>query len=599
LRIKSVLVLILATGVFHFGTAVLLAQQPVQTVVVTGTFEPLTLEEIDRSIRVLPARSQSLVLNSLVDLLRLDPSIDLQERAPDGVQTDVSIRGATFGQTLVLLNGQRLNDAQSGHHNMDIPVPLDAVSRVEVLRGSGSTMYGSDAVGGVINVITDPPPGFEFRVRTAVGNQGINQQRTSASFGDRKYSEQLSFSRDFSSGFRPDRDYRNLQFASTTRIATSLGNSSVTAAYMDHPFGADQFYGNFNSWEDTKTWFAGIEQQFGPQTTASFSFRRHSDLFVLYRDQPDIFTNHHADESYQGALRRRQELSSSITLFYGAETLQESIVSDNLGYHSRNREAGYADLDLRALKRFSFSVSAREEVYGASQTALSPTVSGAMWISRKLKFRGSGSRAFRIPSYTDLYYHDPGNVGNPDLKPEQAWTYEAGLDWISSAKVRGDVTVFQRRLRDGIDYYRLSATDIWRAVNIQNLRFNGVEAGLHLTPSRGQTIDFRYTWLEGKQDTIPLGATKYTFNYPTNSGLMAWQINPKGNFVLRTRVGVLDRRARDVYALWDLYAAITRGKVHPYLQFSNLANTSYQEILGVPMPSRTVIAGLDVLLRKR
>ena len=97
--------------------------------VVTGTFEPLSLDEIARAIRVLPARENGLVLNTLVDLLRLDPSLDLQARAPDGVQTDLSIRGSTFGQTLVLLNGQRLNDVQSGHHNMDIPVPLDSVSR--------------------------------------------------------------------------------------------------------------------------------------------------------------------------------------------------------------------------------------------------------------------------------------------------------------------------------------------------------------------------------------------------------------------------------------------------------------------------------------
>src|SRR5450432_1702670 len=428
-----------------------MAQQPVQTVVVTGTFEPLTLEEIDRSIRVLPARSQALVLNSLADLLRLDPSIDLQERSPDGVQTDVSIRGASFGQTLVLLNGQRLNDAQSGHHNMDIPVPLEAVTRVEVLRGSGSTMYGSDAVGGVINVITEPPPGYEFRVRTAVGNQGINQQRSSAAFGNRKISEQISFARDFSSGFLPDRDYRNLQFASTTRLVTSLGTSSITAAYMDHPFGADQFYGNFNSWEDTKTWFAGVQQQIGAQTTASFSFRRHSDLFVLYRDRPEVFTNHHSDESYQAALRRRQEISANATAFYGLETLHESIVSDNLGDHSRSRGAAYAAMDFRALKRFSLSVSAREEIYRNFSGTLSPTVSGAMWFSQRLKLRASASRAFRVPSYTDLYYHDPGNVGNPDLKPESARTYEAGADWVPSARLRGGLTLFERRETDGID----------------------------------------------------------------------------------------------------------------------------------------------------
>src|SRR6185295_15003930 len=155
------------------------AAQAVQTetVIVTGTFEPLSLEEIDRAIRVLPAREHGLVLNTLVDLLRLDSSLDLQERAPDGIQADLSIRGANFGQTLVLMNGMRMNNVQSGHHNMDIPVPLESVARVEVLRGSGSSMYGSDAGGGVINVIVEPPEGFDVRLRAAGGSFGTNQQR--------------------------------------------------------------------------------------------------------------------------------------------------------------------------------------------------------------------------------------------------------------------------------------------------------------------------------------------------------------------------------------------------------------------------------------
>ena len=103
---------------------------------------------------MLPVRDRNQVFNSLADVLRQDPSIDLEARAPDGVQNDVSIRGSSYAQTLVLLNGMRLDDAQSGHHNMDIPVPLDAITRVEVLEGSGSTMYGSDAVGGAINYPT-------------------------------------------------------------------------------------------------------------------------------------------------------------------------------------------------------------------------------------------------------------------------------------------------------------------------------------------------------------------------------------------------------------------------------------------------------------
>jgi iron complex outermembrane receptor protein len=569
-----------------------------QTVVVTGTYEPLSLEETDRSLTVLPARTAGPTLNTLVDLLQLDPSLDLQERAPGGVQSDLSIRGGTFGQTLVLLNGLRLNDVQSGHHDMDIPVPLDAVTRIEVLRGSGSTMYGSDAVGGVINVITAPPETPELRLRTSLGNYGINQQRASLAGSMGAVSEQVSFSRDFSSGFMPDRDYRNLQLFSGTQVRTALGTADVTLAYMDNPFGADQFYGNYPSWEDTKTWWAGWNQPLGRKTTASLAYRRHSDLFVLFRDQPQVYTNHHADESYQAAVRRTESLTATTNFYYGAEALHESIVSTNLGVHSRNRAGAYAALDLRALRRFSLSLAVREEVYRNFSAVFNPTIAGGVWVNSRLKLRASASRAFRVPSYTDLYYSDPGNLGNPNLRPERAWTYEGGMEFAPAAWVRGDIAVFGRQVRDGIDYYRTSLTGPWQALNIDNLRFDGVESSLRLALSRSQTLDLRYSWLLGVQSTIPGIYTKYTFNYPSDSGVVAWQGTLKRHWLLRSRAGVLNRRGRDPYGLWNIDAAYVGGRWHPFLQISNLTGTSYQEILGINMPGRTVIGGVEMLFAR-
>jgi iron complex outermembrane receptor protein len=574
-------------------------QGPHDTIVVTGTYEPLTLEEIDRAIRVLPVRSQSVVLNSLADILRLDPSLDLTARAPNGIQGDLSIRGSSFGQTLILLNGMRLNDPQSGHHNLDIPVPLESVERVEVMRGSGSALYGSDAVAGVVNIITSPPEVTEFRLRTAVGSDGINQQRASIGIAGRKLSELLSFSRDFSTGFRPDRDYRNLDFASTTKLISSLGTGTLNLAYMDHPFGADQFYGNFNSWEDTKTWFAGLQQAIGLDTTVSFAFRRHSDLFVLYRDRPQIFTNHHSDEGWQAAIRRRHEVGATTTLFYGVEGLHESVISTNLGDHARSRAAAYGAVDVRAWKRFSLNLAAREELYRKWSGAFTPSISAGVWLSPVLKVRASVSRAFRVPGYTELYYHDPANVGSPDLRPERAWSYESGFEWVPSQRMRGELTFFTRRERDGIDFYRPTLTSIYRALNIQNLNFRGVEASLHYLLSATNTFDFRYTGMHGQQDTVPLGFTKYTFNYPKNSGVFGWQMTPRSNFLLRTRVGALERPGRDPYVLCELYAAMPHGKVHPFLQVTNVSNTSYEEVRGVPMPGRTIVGGVELVLRKR
>lgn len=577
---------------------VCLAQAPPpqdETVVVTGADAPTSLDEMDRSVTVLLARQEELLLKSLVDLLELDPSIDLQERAPDGVQTDLSIRGSNFGQTLVLLNGERLNDPQSGHHDMDIPVPMAAVSSVEVLHGSGSTLYGSDAVAGAVNIITTPPEDAEVRLRTGFGNFGSNQQSISAAASLGAISEQLAASRDFSDGFMPDRDYRNLQFSSSTHLNTRLGPGDVTLAYMDHPFGANDFYGPYNSWEDTKTWLAAWRQALGKKTTASFAYRRHSDLYVLLRDDPQVYTNHHADESYQGALRRRESVSSDITVNYGAEGLHESIVSNNLGIHARSRAAAYASIDLRALRRFSLSVAAREEFYRSFSGEFCPTITGGYWLSSKWKLRASASRSFRVPSYTDLYYSDPDNQGNPNLRPERAWTYETGAVWNPLHRVRVDLGVFERRERDDIDYYRPNPDAIWMALNIDNLNFSGVESTVHWMLSPAQTIDLSYTGLRATEDTIPLGATKYTFQYPKQTGIASWQASlPKG-FLFRVRLGVRDRLGVGPYALLDAYAASSHGRVRPFLQMTNITGTSYQEVQGVQMPGMTVMGGVEIM----
>lgn len=583
------------------SSTLVLAQQPDprrETVVVTGSFEPVSIEELDRAVRILPVKDWQLLSNSVADFLRLDPSLDLRQRSPNGLQSDLSIRGGTFGQTLVLIDGQRVSDPQSGHHNLDLPLPLETIDRIEVLRGAGSTQYGSDAVGGVVNVITRAPESAEFRLRTAVGNFGVNQQRGTAAWSTRwaRLSQRIAFSRDFSSGFIPNRDYRNLSFAATTHLVSPLGSSDVTLAYNDRPFGAEQFYGNFNSWENTKTWYAALRQGLGEKTEASLSFRRHSDLFVLYRDRPEVFANHHSAESWFATMRRRESIGTNTRLSYGVEGFRDAIVSNNLGAHSRARGAAYGSLDMRALRRFSLSIGAREEVYGSLLSQFSPSVSGGVWLNERFKLRGGVSPAFRLPSYTDLYYHDPANIGSPDLRPERAWSYEGGVDWNAGGRLRGEVVVFHRRETDGIDYVRRSPTDIWRATNFQKLRFTGVEAGVSAKLARAHQLDFNYTGLRGARAALEGVASKYVFNYPVHSGIASWNaVFPKG-ILARTRIGVLERLARDPYGVWDLYIARRGRRLQPFLQFTNLTDTSYQEIQGVVMQGRAVVGGIEIAI---
>jgi iron complex outermembrane receptor protein len=586
-----------------FGALTAAAQEPEQqtppepqryVVVVTGAYSPAPLDEIDRTVRVFNVNQDRALASSISDYLRLDSSVDLRRRAPDDIQGDLSIRGGGFGQALVLLNGMRLNDPQSGHHNLDLPVSLAAIDEIQILHGSGSTQYGSDAVTGVVNLLAKPGAP-ELRLRTAAGNFGVNQQSGALAFRARSLSQEFVFSRDFSSGFRADRDYRNLSLASISHATSRAGATDIMLALSDRPFGADQFYGNYNSWERTKGWFAAVRQELGPHTEADFAFRRHTDLFVLYRDRPQVFTNRHAVESWEGDLRRSDGLPRGARFNYGIETYADNIASNNLGYHSRMRGAGYLAVDLQPFHRLSLSAGIRDEVWGSFNHELSPTVSAGLWLSSKWKLRAAAGRAFRLPSYTDLYYHDPANIGSPNLLPETAWNYEAGVDWRPSARIRAGLTVFQRRERNVIDYVRYSPADIFRATNFQRLTFTGVESSVEWAIVRGQLLRFEYTGLGGRRDAIAGAISKYVFNYPIHNGVAAWQGAIGPELVARVRVGALERFARDPYAIWDAAVARSRGRVRPFVQFTNITDTSYEEIAGVLMPGRAVLGGVELL----
>lgn len=134
-----------------------------------------------------------------------------------------------------------------------------------------------------------------------------------------KWSETIAADRDFSPGFPPDRDYRSTQLSSETRFKTALGNSDLLLAASDRPFGADRFYGNFNSWERTKDWLILWQQVVGTETTIDFGYRRHSDEFVLLHNWPSVYENNHVTESWQAELRRHQRLGDNSTLSYGLE----------------------------------------------------------------------------------------------------------------------------------------------------------------------------------------------------------------------------------------------------------------------------------------
>jgi outer membrane cobalamin receptor len=571
---------------------------PSETMVVLGSAVPTPLAESPASVLILPMEGRTLTMETPLDLLRDDSSIFLEQRGAGGAQSDLTLRGGGFAQTLVLLNGFRVNDSQTAHHNLDLPIPLEAMDSIQVLHGAGSTLHGADALSGVVDFLTAAPSASSLRLRSGAGSFGGNEESLLAELARKQASLRLTASRNSSTGFMADRDYRNEDASLESWMGSRLGISDLTFAASDRAFGANQFYGPYNSWERTKGWFASARQELGRRTVAGFGYRRHTDEFVLLRNDPSVYENNHIDGSWQASLRHSVPFAASSVLLFGLESDGDSIHSNNLGLHARNRGAGYIDLDLRpAAKRWNLSAGLREELFsGGLQSALSPHLAGSLRLANGLKLKAGGGYGFRLPTYTDLYYSDPTTLGNSKLKPESAWSGEGGVDWAASSRLLLSVTGFLSRQHDTIDYLRANATEPWQAANLSGLHFRGVETSMTWIPSKTQSVRIGWTGLQGAQDALHGLQSEYVFNYPVENVHASWTSALGRAVTLNNTVQIAQRYRQTAYPVWNASLAHDTGKLRPYLRLANISNTGYQEIQGVAMPGRSISGGFALQL---
>jgi iron complex outermembrane receptor protein len=590
---------------------------PTETMVVIGSPVPVPLAESSASVVVLPVEGKTLSLESPQELLRQDSSVYLEERGAGGGQADLILRGGTFEQALVLLNGFRINDSQTAHHNLDLPIPLDAMDSIEVLHGAGSTLHGADALSGVADLLTAAPSAYSLRLRAGDGSFGENEESMLVELARKQWSSRLTAERNFSTGFMTDRDYRNEDASSESWVSSRLGISDFLFAASDRSFGANQFYGLYNSWERTKGWFASGRQELGSRTVAAFGYRRHADEFILLRDNPSVYENNHIDGSWQASVRHTLSVATSSVLLFGLEADGDSIRSNNLGLHARNRGAGYIDLDLRPAKsRWKLSAGLREELFsGGLQSTLAPHLGGSLRLTDQLKLRASGGYGYRLPTYTDLYYSDPATIGNADLKPESAWSGEAGADWSPSIRLTISAAGFYNRQHDTIDYVRAAVlpnsllpawctVNAWCAVNLSGLHFAGVEASATWLPAKGQTVQFAWTHLVGAQPPLNDLQSEYALNYPVENIHAIWIVALGHTLTVTNSVAIAKPYQQPGNPPWNStpypvwYAALTHdfGKIRPYLRLANLSNTGYHEINGVAMQGRSISGGVSLWL---
>jgi len=615
--------------------------------VVLGSATPVPLAESPRPVVVLPVKPMELTAESPQDILRQDSSVFLEERGAGGGQADISLQGGSFEQTLVLLNGFRINDAQTAHHDLDLPVPMEAMNQIQVLEGAGSTLHGVDALSGVVDFLTAAPERDSLWLRVGEGSFQANEESLMGNAVRKHWSGRLTADRNFSTGFmadpgyanpsyipgctpqqqyrdcQDDRDYRNQDASAESWYGSRLGVTDILLAGSDRSFGANQFYGDYNSWERTKGLFGGIRQELGPRTVAAFAFRRHTDDYVLWRNDPAGYENNHMDGSWQATLRYTQPVVTTSALLMGLEADGDSINSFNfsnlnpsnavmrtaaLGIHARNRGAGYVDLDLRpASARWSYSVGAREEIFsGGAMAVFSPQMAGSLRVASRLKLRASGGYGFRIPTYTDLYYSDPTTIGDPNLKPESAWSGNAGADWAPSNKLTLSAGGFYSQQHDTIDYVKTPtlpnpdvpascvSVNLWCAANLSGLHYVGAESTLTWIPTSRQKVRISWTALHGAQSALHGLQSEYVFNEPVENIQATWTAMMPHAITLTNFVQMAQRYQQTPYPVWNATLAHDTGWLRPYLRLTNLSNTGYQEISGVTMPPRAIMGGFVV-----
>jgi outer membrane cobalamin receptor len=571
------------------------AQRFEETLVVTGSAEPVRLLELGRALdMVTRERIAQLPARTLSDALRLASGLDVSARGDGGVQTDFSLRGAAFGQTLVLVDGVRLNDAQAGHHNGDIPVPLDEVERIEVLAGPGSSLYGADAFGGVVQVITrDGGPRLVGRV--AGGSFGYGEAALTGRANGERASTALSLAAQRSDGFEADRDYRILE----ARARVTLGrNTRLAFSHLDKDFGALGFYGNTYdgpapSRERTQQSLASLDRSFsvGEQLTGSLlAFgRAHADHFVFDRRDPELSDNRHQSRALGFGLRLHRALGASARVSAGAETGADWVRSSSLGDRGYGRASLFTEAEGR-LGPVLLRPGLRFDAYGRFGSALSPSLAASAALRPGLRWRASAGRAFRVPTFTELYYHDPNHQASPDLGPESAWGADTGLDLDLGRDTDARVTAFGRWESNVIDWVRPSATELWHTENVRELRSAGLETSLRrkLGPVETQA---RYAWLQSRAPALAL-QSKYALDFSRHAFGLDLRATLPGR--LLTAPTVEYRRKADGRAWWLLDLRLTRaiGRFELYADGNNLTDARYQEVPGVDMPGRSFSLGV-------
>jgi vitamin B12 transporter len=571
---------------------------------------------IDQSlIRTLPVKSVN-------ELLSYVSGVDVRQRGPWGTQTDIGIDGGTFDQTLVLINGIKISDPQTGHNMMNIPVPLTAIDHIEVLRGPAARVYGVNALNGAINIVTKIPErtgvtanvytGSSFNKDTSnnklYGGYGVE---LSASLAGENTQHMLSVSRQQASGYRYNTAFNNDKIFYQNDIhLTDAASLQMMGGFIYNDFGANAFYsapGDKESTETVQTGLVGIgaKLKINPYWTLKprISYRYNHDDYIFIKQKPEVYHNRHETHVIDAELNNT--FNTDIGDFgLGLELRNDRINSNSLGKWSRDNYGFYGEYSFNKVERLLVNIGAYANYNSDFGWKILPGIDAGYRIYKGLRIFANAGVGQRLPTYTDLYYKGPSNVGNPLLKPEYSYNIEGGLKY-NDRQLNATISYFNRRTEGFIDWVKDTITAPWQPVNYHKINTQGITFSIDYRwrskeeSKAGVAIitGASYTYLDVKtKDFVSEeGETKLS-NYALQNLRNQFCANVNFEFFQKLNLTFAGRYQQRVsykdYTVFDAKVSYTLRKFSIYVDVNNLTNVQYIEAGAVPMPGRWVSLGL-------
>ncbi len=568
-------------------------ERKIEAVTIQGKFLNLPVKKVNENLTVISrAQIENAPAKSVEEVLAQYTGFDIRRRGSNGVQADISLRGSSFEQVLILVNGIRMSDSQTGHNSMSLPFDLASVERIEVIKGPSARSFGQNAYAGVINIITKPSEEESVVISGSGGDFGSYSLGLGANFGSKEASNFIQLNTSASEGYRYNTDYKISNIYYQNETALQNGKLKFQAGIQEKKFGANGFYASpsaTDQYEETQASIVsvGLNQNFSSfKLNSSIYWRRGQDMYEYIRNKPEIYRNMHIGNNI-GFETNGTYHSGLGTTGLGVELRKEFLASNNLGRRERFITQFFMEHHFSFLQnKLNISPGISWANYAAEGNFFYPGVDVGFDLTENHKFYGNIAKVNRIPTFTDLYYVSKTETGNPNLKPEHALAAELGYRYQKNNFV-GKISAFRRDSDNSIDWVKQNASDIWTAENIGKILTKGVEIEVsqHFD-SIVKSYSVGYTFLESKSSQPENLMSRYVMENLKHQFVAKMENRFFRNFTNQIIYRYNERVTTGSYQTLDEKLSYDFRNLNLYILINNITNTDYTETFGIPMPKR-------------